>query len=211
MKKSIFIILVISIALFSLSCSQKMPVPQSDNTGLLVIPVTSRNLTSYQYGYYYNFIYGPENEVEMRVVPLGSRNFVFIKNLPPGKYEISGIKAISSTNTGRGLPHVSSETTEFSRSIPIEINSNNVTLLHYLLSIEQKLFAPNLIFRYVQGFSFRPLEELEQKQIIDELQSLQNAELWNLEQLSASGLPDPDTGVVSTGELQLTWSHDFKN
>ena len=205
MKKLLLIIHTLAVSLLIISCSQKMPVPGNTNTGLLVIPVTSTNMTSFKYGYYYNFVYTPEAEVELRVVPLGSRSFVIIDNLPQGKYEISGIKTISSTNTDGGLPHIGSKTTDFSSSIPIEIIANSLTLLGYGLSIEQDYVYGNALHRYVQRYSFRPLDESQQNQLIAELQNLQNADLWNMDQLKAGGLPDSKTGVVSSGEAQLTW------
>ena len=210
MKNIIFILLVVSASLLSFSCNQKMPIPTSDNTGLLVIPATSGNLTPYKYGYYYTFIYLPVTKVQLKVVPLASRNFVIIKNLPPGKYEISGIRGISSANTDRGRPDVSAETTDFSRSIPFEINPNNLTLLNYHLAIEQKFLSDKDDYRYTQGFSLQPLDEVQKKQIIDQLQRLENAALWNLEQLSAADVPDPDKGLISSGELGLTWKETSK-
>jgi len=126
-----------------------------------------------------------------------------INNLPPDRYEISGIRAISAANTGRGRPHVSAETTEFDRPIPFEIHANEVTLLNYQLYIEQKFLSPSVINRYSQGHSLRPLDEIQQKQIIGELQSLENNDLWNMSQLSATKLPSPEDGIISTNELQL--------
>ena len=206
MKRLLFLMPLFLISLFSVSCSQKMPVPTTSNTGLLVIPVTSNKWTPYQYGYYYTFLYTPETDIEMKVVPLGSRNFVLIENVPAGSYEILGIKAIAGTNADGGLPQKSSETTEFSRPIPIEILSNQVTLLNYHLAIEQKFVSSNEAHRYYQRFDFQPLNEAQQSQIIAELKSLQNAELWNLDNVSVADLPEAGEGVTSSGELQINHS-----
>ena len=206
MKRSLFLITLLLVSLFSVSCSQKMPVPSAPDTGLLVIPVTSNKWTPYQYGYYYTLLYTPETDIEMKVVPLGSRNFVLIENMPAGSYDILGIKAIAATNADGGLPQTRSETTEFSRSIPIEITSNQVTILNYHLTIEQKFLSSNDTYRYTQGFFFQPLKEVQQTAIIKELKSLQNAELWNLDNVAVSDIPEEGEGVTSSSELQIVYS-----
>ena len=210
MKNLFFIILFISIPIFISSCSQKLPVPVADGTGILVIPTTSTNLTSYPYGYYYTFLYSPETKVQIKVVPLGSRNFMIIDGFPPGNYEISGIRSISSVGTGNSFAHVSAETTAFSRSIPIEIRSEEITLLNYMFSVEQKFYDPNIVFRYSQGFYFKPLDESQHKQVVSDLKNLPNAEQWKLTQAFVASTTDQDKGVTSSNELQLTWNQGWR-
>jgi len=211
MKKLTFIILLISIPLFSSSCSQKLPLPVAGGTGILVIPTTSRNLTPNPYGYYYTFLYSPETKVQIKVVPLGSRNFMIIDGFPPGNYEISGIRSISSVNTGNSFAHVSAETTAFSRPVPIEIRSEEITLLNYMFWVEQKFNDPNIVFRYSQGFYFKQMDESQHKQVVSDLMNLQNAEQWKLTQLSVASTTDQDKGVTSSNELQLTWYPHSRN
>lgn len=211
MKNLSFIILLISIPLYISSCSQKLPVPVADGTGILVIPTTSRNFTPNPYGYYYNFLYSPETKVQIKVVPLGSRNFMIIDGFPPGNYEISGIRSISSVGTGNSFAHVSAETTAFSRSIPIEIRSEEITLLNYMFSVEQKFYDPNIVFRYSQGFYFKPLDESQHKQVVSDLKNLPNAEQWKLTQAFVASTTDQDKGVTSSNELQLTWNPRWSN
>lgn len=210
MKNLSFIILLISIPLYISSCSQKLPVPVVDGTGILVIPTTSRNLTSYPYGYYYTFLYGPETKAQIKVVPLGSRNFMIIDDFPPGNYEISGIRSISSANTGDSFAHVSAETTAFSRSIPFEIRSGGITLLNYMFSVKQKFNDTTIVLRYSQGFYFKPLDESQHKQVVSDLKNLPNAEQWTLTQASVTSTTDQDKGVTSSNELQLSWNQGWR-
>ena len=127
MKRLSLIIVLILMMSYLSSCGQKLPVPTSDEAGMLVIPVTSQNFTPYQYGYYYTFLYSPETEVEIKSVPLGSRKFVVINGFPPGDYKIKGIKSVRSAS--EGLADVNAETIDFSKPIPVQIRSNEITLL----------------------------------------------------------------------------------
>jgi len=208
MKKLSCIIILISIIFIISSCSQKLPLPTLNKAGLLIIPTTCQNFTPYQYGYYYTFVYNPETQIRMKIVPLGSRKFAIIDGFPPGKYEINGIKSISSPT--EGVADVSVETIDFSRSIPIEIRLNEITLLNYMFSVEQKFQSPNDVYRYYQGFYFQQLDDSQHKQIISDLQSLPNAELWNTTQLSATSITDQGNGVVSVNELYLSWRPSWR-
>lgn len=209
MKRLSLTILMILIMSYLSSCSQKLPVPTSDGAGMLVIPVTSQNLTQYPYGYYYTFLYSPETQVQIKSVPLGSRNFVIINDFPPGEYEISGIRSISSASAG--FAHVSAETTGFSKPIRIQIRSNEITVLEYMFSVEQKFQSSNYIARYYQGYNFKPLNESQYGQIVGDLKNLPNAELWNLGKISATLTTDPKNGVTSSNQLSLTWSRWPRN
>ncbi len=204
MKRLSLTILLILMMSYLSSCGQKLPAPTSEGAGMLVIPVTSQNFTPYQYGYYYTFLYSPETQVQIKSVPLGSRNFVIINDFPPGKYEISGIRSISSTSAG--FAHVSAETTGFSKPIPIQIRSNEITLLEYMFSVEQKYQGSNYNTRYYQGYNFKPLNEAQYGPIVGDLKNLPNAELWNLGKISATLTSDPKNGVTSSNQLSLTWS-----
>ncbi len=59
----LFIIFIVS------SCSTKLPVPSSNNTGILVIPVTISNETTADFLYQYTFDYSPQTKVYIKVVP----------------------------------------------------------------------------------------------------------------------------------------------
>jgi len=185
------------------SCGQKLPVPTSDAAGMLVIPVTSQNFTPYQYGYYYTFLYGPETQIQIKTVPLGSRKFVFINGFPPGDYQISAIRSISSASGGSA--EVSAKTTEFSKPVPMQIRPNEITLLEYMFSVEQKFQNSNDAVRYYQGYIFKPLNDSQYDQVLGELKNLPNAELWNLAQLPARSTTDQKNGVTSAGQFYLTW------
>jgi hypothetical protein len=203
MKRLSLTILLILMMCYLSSCSQKLPIPTSDGAGMLVIPLKSQNFTQYDYGYYYNFLYTPETQVQIKSVPLGSRKFAIINGFPPGEYKISGIRSISSANAG--LADVNAETTDFSKPIPIQIRSNEITLLEYMFSVEQRLENTSNPDRYYQGYSFKPLNESQYEQIVGDLKNIPNAELWNLGKISATLTTDPDKGVTSVNQLFLTW------
>lgn len=188
---------------FIVSCSQKLPVPGPEGTGMLMIPTTTVNYTQYNYGYYYTLIYNPQTQAEIKIVPLGSRKFVTIDGLPPGDYRITGITSLSSSTAG--LADVSSETQEFSKSIPFQIRSNEITLLEYMFSVEQHFQDTNISSRYYQGYDLRPLDESQYGQVVSELKSLENAELWNLANLPDKPTIDKESGVFSSNQLYLTW------
>lgn len=201
-KRLSCILILILITCYLTSCGQKLPVPTSDAAGMLVIPATSRNFTQYKYGYYYNFIYEPETQIQIKAVPLGSRKFVAIPGIPPGDYEISAIRSISSASGGS--PQVSAETTEFSKPVAIQIRPNQITLLEYMFSVEQRLANPNDAIRYYQGYSFKPLNDSQYDQVVDDLKNLPNVELWNPTQLPARSTTNEKNGVTSVNQLYLT-------
>lgn len=208
-KRLSFILILILITCYLSSCGQKLPVPTSDAAGMLLIPATSKNFTQYKYGYYYNFIYEPETQIQIKAVPLGSRKFVAINGFPPGDYEISAIRSISSASGGSA--QVSAETTEFSKPVAIQIRPNQITLLEYMFSVEQRLANPNDAIRYYQGYSFKPLNDSQYDQILGELKNLPNAELWNLAQLPVKSTTNQKNGVTSVNQLYLTrpnWRRD---
>jgi len=188
---------------FLVSCSQKLPVPGTESTGMLMIPTTTVNYTTYKYGYYYTLISSPEIPSEMKIVPLGSRKFVTVKGLPPGDYKINGI--ISIRTPSAGLADVNSQTIEFSKPIPFQIRPNEITLLAYMFSIEQGYQNANVGTRYYQGYNLSPLDESQYSQAVSDLRTLENAELWNLANLPEKSTVDKDSGVVSSNQLYLTW------
>jgi len=203
MKKMYWILISLLLGFIASSCSQKLPVPTLEKAGLLVIPTICQNFTPYSYGYYYNFLYKAENQFHIKIVPLGSRNFAVIDGVPPGKYEIIGITSISSA--AEGIPDVISETTDFSKSIPLEIKANELTLLPYNFTIEQRFQSPNDVGRYYQEFTLRALTKDQYKQILSDLKSLPNAELYDLTQLSAASNTVSGDGVVSTNKSYRSW------
>lgn len=205
MKRLSLIIVLILMMSYLSSCAQKLPVPTSDEAGMLVIPVTSQNFTPYQYGYYYTFLYSPETEVQIKSVPLGSRKFVIINGFPPGDYEIKGIRSIRSAS--EGLADVNAESIDFSKPIPIQIRAKEITLLEYMFSVEQKFPGSADALRYYQGYSFKPLDDSQYVQAVDDLKNLPNVELWNLGTLPATSTIDQDKGVTSVNQLYLTWPH----
>ena len=201
MKRLSLMIVLILVTCYVSSCSQKLPVPTSDDNGVLVIPISSRNTTQYQNGYYYEFIYNPETKTQIKAVPSGSRKFVVIDGFPPGKYNINGIKSISSPNGG--FASVNSETIDFSKSIPIEVRPNEITLLEYMFSIEQKSSGLTPSRHFSQGYVFKPLDESQYNQILSELKQLPNAEHWNMAHLPAKPSTNQDNGVTSVNKLHV--------
>lgn len=201
MKRLSLIIVLILVTCYVSSCSQKLPVPNSDDNGILVIPISSRNTTQYQNGYYYEFVYSPKTNIQIKAVPMGNRKFVVIDGFPPGEYKINAIKSISSPSGG--VASVSSETIDFNNSIPIQIRSNEITLLEYMFSVEQKFSGQAPAGHYSQGYIFKPLDESQYDQVLSELKQLPNAEHWNLAHLPASPTTNQDNGVTSVNKLSV--------
>ncbi len=202
MKRLSFICILIA-AIFLSSCSQKLPVPVPGENGILVIPTQARNFTEYPNGYYYIFQYSPETQVQIKAVPLGSRKFIIIDNFPAGEYQLTGIKSLSSPSGG--TPFTSSDTNDFNKPISVQIQPNELTLLEYMLSVEQKYPDNTVGLRYFQGYVFKPLSESQYSQVVIDLRNLPNAERWNLDRLPATVTIDQKNGVTSSNQLYLRW------
>ena len=93
-KKIHYFMLTIILAITVVSCSQKFPVPMSEDTGVLVIAQEAVNETKNNFGYRYVLNYLPETSAEISIMPSTNQEFIIIDKFPVGSYWISGVTTI---------------------------------------------------------------------------------------------------------------------
>ncbi|NNK96376.1 MAG: sel1 repeat family protein [Desulfobacterales bacterium] len=184
MKQLSFIITGILIAFFISSCSQKLPVPTSDDTGVLIIPTKIQNRTAYSYIYYYSLLYSPELQLKIDIFPKGNEKFFILDNFPSGKYQINGLEIISIPQH-KVTTSTSSTTVKAPNPIDFEIKPKQVTMLDFIFWVEQKYVDSASVEQFYQNFGTTQIDATQRDKLYEELRGLPNAELWDLTQLGA--------------------------
>ncbi len=166
--------LTIFLALSLISCSQKFPKPSSDETGVLVIAHEAVNETEHNFAYKYILKSLPEIDVEIRIMPSTTSDFIMINNFPVGTFWISGVTTMP-VNSGTSIPlTIGGERTINGDSF--EIKPNQVTLLSSRFEVLKKTLSDS---RSRQSWKFKILDENTKKELINSLKKLENSELWN--------------------------------
>jgi len=172
MRAYIFVLLFMIVAS---SCSQKLPMPSSDDTGIFVIPVKISNETTADFAYQYSFIYTPQTKVNIKVVPRKGMRFAFTKKFPAGKYQIEGIKTTTGMSTkveGLSMP----VTVMLSAPFSFEIMPKRISLWPGIMVIEQEWATP--LETGMQGFHITAMNKAQIIKVINDIKNLPNAEFW---------------------------------
>lgn len=182
--KNLFLATILIMTLFIASCSQKLPTPTADNTGVLIVPTSISNHTQYRFGYYYQLLYSPEKNADITIFPRSGRDFVIIDGFPAGDYEINAIKIMNSGSGG--IPDSISKVYKAKNPMPFRVESGTITVLNQILIVKQSYPEANNIERYSQWFNFQTISADQRNNVSTSLKKLPNAELWEMIDLSAA-------------------------
>ncbi len=157
------------------SCAQKqLPLPNSMNEGLLIIPCVGNNTVSYEFIYRYRFDF---NDKEFVSIKMKNKKFFVAKKLKAGKYKIDAIKTYG-VNTRRSKAiNKNMYETKFKQPYEIEIIPGKISIFPFGVGAE-------LIPR-VGGFSqksahFQITEEIK-AEYIEMIKQAANADKWDLD------------------------------
>lgn len=158
------------------SCSQKFPVPKTDNEGILVIPHKATKNTDWDFGYNYIFkAVGDGLNETIKVYPNISRDFFITKTLPPGKYQMIGISSIGV----RSKSVRASKLKTFRKFLGpyFEIKPKQITILDQIFIVTQK---KRFVSSASQSWKFEFVNNEMITGIVKELKTLKNSELWKI-------------------------------
>ena len=195
--KTLLLLSAMILGLILSACAQKLPVPTTAESGVVVIPTSVKNKTQYRFPYHYELLYEPETEVQLKIVPQLAYEYVIIDDFIPGKYEITAFKIISTP--GEGLPSIGSEKHEFSNPYQLQIRPGEIKILDFVVLVESRYTNPSSVEQTIQTINFRKLEESERDQIATAIMALPNAELWTLDTAPKS----PPKEDIGTNQFKL--------
>ena len=144
------------------ACTPSLPVRSDDVAeGILAIPKSMRTEVSFNSGWVTDLEIRDDNgEVVgdlVRLHPINGRQFVFLKNLAPGNYTVSGLRRVGAGENARGS---SSPIQPIGNGIPFIIIDGEVTVLPVIFHVNVESTGPH------SGFSrlnFVPLEGEERQ------------------------------------------------
>ncbi len=187
-----FLTLMLIIVISTLSCSQKLPIPASEDTGVLIIPTKITNNTDFEFAYYFSCLYSrvkfsPEKQkVQIEVFPNKGEDFIIVNDFPQGEYQIYATKIMNAPilNLDLFTDTISSISRLYS-PIPFKIRARHITLLTYSLKIDQNWVDKNRTGTDIEEdmqteFNIIPLANSQLLKLIDDIQTLPNVDLYKL-------------------------------
>ena len=159
-----------------ISCAQKLPVPNSNEEGMLVIAVeTSYNIEE-EFGYNYIIVYSPETPVKIKILPNTGKKFYVFSSIPVGSYRVRAVTAIGLRDQYMRANMIKKERPLWGDSFIIK--PNQVTLLKskFVISVEDVADG-----RWTQKYKFQDLDDQSKIDITNQLKKLKNSQHWKFQ------------------------------
>ena len=161
--------------IFFAGCTNKLPIPGSDNIeSLLIIPQKAKNQTKAPFGFRYIFTLKTEDGIGKFIdfYPKTNREYFMFDSLSPGTYKFESRKDCLNVR-GKTRSNCRSKKT---KPIKFTLSSNSITILSQEFRVKQ--IWKNNMNSISAKFESVP-KKIEQK-IIEELKSLENYEKWKI-------------------------------
>ena len=167
---------LISISIFLIffsSCTNKLPIPGSNNVeSLLIIPQKTTNNTKNPLGFRYTFTLKSKDGAEkfIEFLPRVNKKYFIFDSLAPGKYKF---ESRSDCLAVRGRTKNNCRQRKV-KPIKFTLSSNTITILKSSFGVRQS-WENNM---NSISANFDPIEKKHIEKIIEELKILENYEQW---------------------------------
>jgi hypothetical protein len=168
-------IILIALAFLSLSgCAQKLPPNMSNDVGLLAIPMIAVSDRGNRFFYYYKLNSADPNPAHITIQPSIGTHFAISAPLSAGDYVFDSFDLLANIQQDTMTPF---QKESFSVSIPVEIESGQITVLNGILVVKNISVDSE---EYQTYHGFRAFEEGEKAQFLEKLRAIENAENWQI-------------------------------
>jgi len=169
------LILINLLLIFISGCTNKLPIPGSNNIeSILIIPFEGINTTKIPFGFFYTFTLKAEDGSEkfIKLLPRRNKKYFIFDSLAPGTYKFENrsdclaIRARTKNNCSNFR----------TRPMQVKLESNSITIFKMKFDVKQNWEKnTNMI-----NAGFNSLTKGQANEIIDELKTLENFNSWKI-------------------------------
>jgi hypothetical protein len=170
-----YFVLINFLFLFFTGCTNKLPIPGSDNIeSILIIPHKATNQTKKPFGFKYTFTLKTEDGMEkfIEFYPRENKQYLMFDSLSPGTYKFEGRNDCLAVR-GRTKNNCRLRKT---KPIKFTLSSNSITILKNGFRVRQS-WKKNM---NSISAKFTSVPKIKIQQIIEELKTLENYEKWTV-------------------------------
>jgi len=170
-----YLVLVNFIIIFFTGCTNKLPIPGSDNIeSILIIPQNAINKTKNPFGFKYTFTLKNEDGMEKTIefYPRTNKKYFMFDSLSTGTYKFESRQDCLAVR-GRTKTNCRPRKT---KPIKFTLSSNGITILKNSFHVRQiwKNKMNSISAR------FTSIKKVKIQEIIEELKKLENFEKWKI-------------------------------
>ena len=169
------LILINLLVIFISGCTNKLPIPGSNNIeSILIIPFKGKNTTKIPFGFFYTFTLKAEDGSEkfIKLLPRKNKKYFLFDSLAPGTYKFES-RSDCLAIRGRTKNNCKNIRT---RPMQVKLASNSITIFKMKFNVKQSWEKnTNMI-----NAKFSSLTKGQAHEIIDELKTLENFKSWEI-------------------------------
>ena len=170
MKPGKIFILVATVFLLT-ACAKKLPLPQSPEDGLLVVPTNGEKHFMAKYVYRYQFDFNNNEKIVVKIVDGSS---FITKSLPKGTYKFDSMKSFGQDTARVTASNKNVKTIKLGSTYSFEIKPGKITYFPFGVGAELKGARES----YTQYYRPFELDEKISRQYKDLIMKAENSGKW---------------------------------